>query len=91
MSEVPARSFRGQEHPLITVGNPGYSIVVRQDMSDDLAYRLARALDVDSTTHGVSEDIFYSPRHAPHAGAPTHPGASTYYDEVSARYTRSKT
>jgi TRAP-type uncharacterized transport system substrate-binding protein len=89
--EVPARSFRGQEHPLITVGNPGYSIVVRQDMSDDLAYRLARALDVDSTTHGVSEDIFYSPRHAPHAGAPTHPGASTYYDEVSARYTRSKT
>jgi TRAP-type uncharacterized transport system substrate-binding protein len=89
--EVPARSFRGQEHPLITVGNPGYSIVVREDMSDDLAYRLARALDVDSTTHGVSEDIFYSPRHAPHAGAPTHPGATNYYNEVSVRYTRSKT
>jgi TRAP-type uncharacterized transport system substrate-binding protein len=89
--EVPAKSFRGQDHPLITVGNPGYSIIVRQDMSDDLAYRLARALDVDSPTHGVSEDIFYSPRHAPHAGAPTHPGATAYYDEVSARYTRSKT
>jgi TRAP-type uncharacterized transport system substrate-binding protein len=59
--EVPARSFRGQEHPLITVGNPGYSIVVREDMPDDLAYRLARALDVDSTTHGVSEDIFCAP------------------------------
>jgi hypothetical protein len=63
---------------------------VRQDLPDDLVYRLARALDVDSPTHGVSEDIFYSTRHAPHAGAPTHPGATAYYEEVSARYKRSK-
>jgi TRAP-type uncharacterized transport system substrate-binding protein len=89
--EVPARTFRGQDKPLITVANPGYSIVVRQDMPDELAYRLARALDVDSPTHGVSEDIFYSPRHAPQAGAPTHPGATAYYDEVSARYNHRKT
>jgi TRAP-type uncharacterized transport system substrate-binding protein len=89
--DLPAGSFRGQDKPLTTVGNPGYSIVVREDLPDDLVYRLAKALDIDSPTHGVSEDIFYSPRHAPHAGAPTHPGAAAYYDEVSARYKRSKT
>jgi TRAP-type uncharacterized transport system substrate-binding protein len=86
--EVPARSFRGQDRPVITLANPGYSILVREDLPADLVYRLARALDVSSASHGVSEDIFYSPRHAPHAGAPLHPGASTYYDEVAARYAR---
>jgi len=84
--EVPARSFRGQDRPVLTVANPGYSILVREDLPADLVYRLARALDVSSSTHGVSEDIFYSTRHAPQAGAPLHPGAAAYYDEVAARY-----
>jgi TRAP-type uncharacterized transport system substrate-binding protein len=86
--EVPAKSFPGQNEPTLVVSNPGYSILVREDLPADLVYGLARALDVSSPTHGVTEDIFYSTRHAPHAGAPLHPGAETYYDEVSARYAR---
>jgi len=84
--EVPAHSFRGQDRPVLTVANPGYSILVREELADELVYRLARALDVASASHAVSEDIFYSTRHAPHAGAPLHPGAAAYYAEVSARY-----
>ena len=84
--DVPARSFRGQDRPVITLANPGYSILVREDLPNDLVYRLAKALDVSSASHAISEDIFYSTRHAPHAGAPTHAGAATYYDEVAARY-----
>src|SRR5665213_1964096 len=84
--DVPARSFRGQDRPVLTVANPGYSILVREDLPGDLVYRLARALDVSSATHAVSEDMFYSTRHAPHAGSPLHPGAAAYYDEVAARY-----
>lgn len=84
--EVPAKSFRGQDEPVITVANPGYSILVREELPDELVYRLAKALDVASPSHAVSEDIFYSPRHAPHAGAPLHPGAAAYYAEVSGRY-----
>jgi TRAP-type uncharacterized transport system substrate-binding protein len=86
--EVPARSFRGQDRAVTTLANPGYSILVRADLPDDLVYRLAKALDVSSASHAISEDIFYSTRHAPHAGAPTHPGAAAYYDEVAARYAR---
>lgn len=84
--EVPARSFRGQDKPVVTLANPGYSVLVRADLPDDTVYRLAKALDVSSASHAVSEDIFYSTRHAPHAGAPLHPGAATYYNEVAARY-----
>jgi hypothetical protein len=86
--EVPPRSFRGQEKMVTTLANPGYSILVREGLSDDVVHRLARALDVSSASHAVSEDIFYSTRHAPHAGAPLHPGAAAYYDNVSARYAR---
>ena len=84
--EVPARSFRGQEKMVTTLANPGYSILVREGLSDDVVHRLAQALDVSSASHAVSEDIFYSTRHAPHAGAPLHSGAASYYDDVSARY-----
>jgi TRAP-type uncharacterized transport system substrate-binding protein len=87
--EVPAKSFRGQDRPVITVANPGYSILVRADLPAELVYRLAKALDVSSASHAISEDIFYSTRHAPHAGAPAHPGASAYYDEVAGRYASS--
>lgn len=84
--EVPARSFRGQERPVITLANPGYAILVRESLPAELVGRLARALDVSSASHAVSEDIFYSPRHAPHAGAPLHPGAAAYYADAAARY-----
>jgi TRAP-type uncharacterized transport system substrate-binding protein len=87
--DVPAKSFRGQDRPVITVANPGYAILVREDLPADLVYRLAKALDVSSASHAISEDIFYSTRHAPHGGAPTHPGAAAYYDEVAGRYASS--
>jgi TRAP-type uncharacterized transport system substrate-binding protein len=84
--EVPPRSFRGQEKMVTTLANPGYSILVREGLSNDVVHRLARALDISSASHAVSEDIFYSSRHAPDAGAPLHAGAAGYYDDVSARY-----
>ena len=71
---IPPKTIRGQNQPVLTVGNRGYSILIRKDLSDDTVYRLARALDV---------------RHAGETGAPLHPGAAAYYDEVNARRARS--
>ena len=65
-----------------SVVNRGYPLIVGADMDTDLAYRLARALNEQSPRHDICEDIFYSPRHAPHTGAPLHPGAKRYYCEI---------
>jgi uncharacterized protein len=77
-------TLRGQTEPVVTVTNPGYPIIVHKDMPDDLAYRLAKALNEKSAHHAISEDIFYSIRHAPETNAPVHPGAARYYREMGA-------
>jgi TRAP transporter TAXI family solute receptor len=79
---IPPNTLRGQTQPVLTVGNPGYPIMIHKDMPDDLAYRLAKALNVSSPNHAIAEDIFYSPRHAPDTAAPLHPGAAKYYREL---------
>jgi uncharacterized protein len=76
---LPPGTLRGQKEPVITVTDPGYPIVINQDVPDDLAYRLAKALNDSSAHHWASEDIFYSIRHAPETYAPLHPGAARYY------------
>jgi TRAP-type uncharacterized transport system substrate-binding protein len=79
---VEPGTLRGQTEPMLTVGNPGYPIMVHKDLPDDIAYRLAKAINASSAHHWLSEDIFYSPRHAPDTSAPVHPGAARYYREI---------
>jgi len=79
---LPPGTVRGQTEPCLTVTDPGYPIIVNQDLPADLVYRLAKALNESSPAHWASEDIFYSTRHAPYAYAPLHPGAAKYYREL---------
>ncbi len=79
---LPSGTVRGQIEPCLTVTDPGYPIIVNQDLPADLVYRLAQALNELSPAHWASEDIFYSTRHAPYAYAPLHPGATKYYREL---------
>jgi len=78
---LPPGTLRGQKEPCLTVTDPGYPIVINKDIPNDVAYRLAKALNESSAHHWASEDIFYSIRHAPDTHAPLHPGASRYYQE----------
>jgi TRAP-type uncharacterized transport system substrate-binding protein len=75
-------TLRGQKEPVLTVTDPGYPIVVNKDVPNDVVYRLAKALNESSEHHWISEDIFYSIRHAPDTFAPLHPGAERYYREL---------
>jgi TRAP-type uncharacterized transport system substrate-binding protein len=75
-------TLRGQTEPVLTVTDPGYPIVINPAVPNDVAYRLAKALNVSSDNHWCSEDIFYSIRHAPETFCPVHPGAAKYYREV---------
>jgi len=79
---IPPGTLRGQKEPVLTVTDPGYPIIVNKDVPNDVVYRLAKALNESSPQHWVSEDIFYSIRHAPDTFAPLHPGAQRYYREV---------
>jgi uncharacterized protein len=79
---LPPGTVRGQTEPCLTVTDPGYPIIVNQDLPADVVYRLAKALNEASLAHWASEDIFYSPRHAPDTYAPLHPGAERYYREI---------
>jgi TRAP-type uncharacterized transport system substrate-binding protein len=79
---LPPGTLRGQTEPVITVTDPGYPIVINKDVPNEVAYRLAKALNESSAHHWVTEDIFYSVRHAPDTYAPVHPGAARYYREM---------
>jgi len=79
---LPPGTVRGQKEPCLTVTDPGYPIVINKDVPDDVAYRLAKALNESSAHHWASEDIFYSTRHAPQTYAPLHPGAARYYRDL---------
>lgn len=79
---IPAGIFRTQAQPITALENGGYPLIVGAQMPDDLAYRLARAIDQSFPRHWVTEDIFYSPKHAPDTGCPLHQGAARYYREI---------
>ncbi len=79
---LPPGTLRGQTEPWLTVTDPGYPIVINKDIPDDVALRLAKALNESSDHHWASEDIFYSIRHAPDTYAPIHPGAAQYYRQL---------
>jgi len=78
---IPPGTLRGQTEPCLAVTNPGFELVINKDLPDDIAYLLAKALNVSSAQHWVAQDVFYSIRHAPETSAPLHPGAARYYKE----------
>jgi hypothetical protein len=78
---IPPGTLRGQTEPCLAVTNPGFELVINKDLPDDIAYLLAKALNVSSAQHSVAQDVFYSIRHAPETSAPLHPGAARYYKE----------
>ena len=78
---IPAGTLKGQTEPVLAVTNPGFELIVNKDLPDDVAYRLAKALNESSPQHWVAQDVFYSIRHAPETSAPLHPGAARYYKE----------
>lgn len=81
MIEPDAMRGLNETEPCLTVTNPGFDIIVNKNLADDVAYRLAEALNETSERHWASQDVFYSIRHAPQTLAPLHPGAERYYRE----------
>jgi TRAP-type uncharacterized transport system substrate-binding protein len=79
---IPAVSFPNQAQAVTAVENGGYPLIVGAQMEEERAYRLARAIDESFPRHWVSEDVFYSSKHAPDTGCQLHPGAARYYREV---------
>jgi hypothetical protein len=67
--------------PCLTVTNPGFDLVIGNHVPDDMAYRLAKALNETSERAWMAQDVFYSVRHAPETPTPLHPGAARYYRE----------
>ena len=70
--------------PCLTVTNPGFDLVIGAHVPDDVAYRLAKALNETSERAWMSQDVFYALRHAPETPTPIHPGAARYYRERGA-------
>lgn len=75
------RGLEDMAEPCLTVTNPGFDLIVNKSMPDDVAYRLAKALNETNEKHWAAQDVFYSILHAPQALGPLHPGAARYYRE----------
>ena len=67
--------------PCLTITNPGFDLVIGAHVPDDMAYRLAKALNETSERAWMAQDVFYALRHAPETPTPLHPGAARYYRE----------
>jgi uncharacterized protein len=70
--------------PCLTITNPGFDLVIGAHVPDDMAYRLAKALNETSERAWMAQDVFYAVRHAPATPTPLHPGAARYYREQGA-------
>jgi hypothetical protein len=67
--------------PCLTITNPGFDLVIGTHVPDEMAYRLAKALNETSERAWMAQDVFYALRHAPETPTPLHPGAARYYRE----------
>jgi TRAP transporter TAXI family solute receptor len=78
---IPNRLVRGITEPVPTVQRPPQVIYAREDMPEDLAYTIARALDESRHLFRLTHIPFsYDPRTASaDVGVPLHPGAARYY------------
>lgn len=86
MTTIAPDFMRGlaNTEPCLTVTNPGFDLVVSERLPDDVAYRLAKALNETSERAWAAQDVFYSIRHAAETPTPLHPGAARYYREQGA-------
>lgn len=80
---VPAGLLRGLDRPIDTVARSGQVVYGRDDMPEDFAYLLAKAMDEESPRFiWTIMSLSYNPRTAPRAlDVPLHPGAARYYRE----------
>lgn len=83
MTAIAPDFMRGLKNtePCLTVTNPGFDLVISDRLPEDVAYRLAKALNETSERAWASQDVFYSIRHAAETPTPLHPGAARYYRE----------
>lgn len=86
---IPSGSYKGVEDAISTVSVQALW-VVREDLSDELAYELTRALWRDNHAywlHRVLPDSALSVNHSLDGiGIPLHPGAKRYYNEIGKRF-----
>jgi TRAP-type uncharacterized transport system substrate-binding protein len=81
---IPVGLFRGVDAPVPALVRTGTVIYGRDDMPDDFAYTLARALDEQQhLLQWVNVEYSYNPHTVWKAyGVPLHPAAERYYREV---------
>jgi uncharacterized protein len=81
--DIPVGLFRSIDHPIPTVIRSGTVLYGRDDMPDDFAYTLAKAMDEhQDRLQWVSINYSYNPHTVWKAfGVPLHPGAARYYRE----------
>ena len=80
---TPANTFKGVDYPVLTIDN-GIELICAKQLSDDLAYKLAKAIVENLDCIGK----IYAPAKAitpqlvaTEIGNPFHPGALKYYKE----------
>ncbi|MBI3940809.1 MAG: hypothetical protein HY315_08240 [Acidobacteria bacterium] len=94
---VPAHTYPGQDAPFLAPDFAGWLIVVREDMDDDLAYRLAKivvekrdqreaaanygGVTFPGSSNPTPEDMTEFGRKVSTISIPLHPGAQRYYQE----------
>jgi TRAP-type uncharacterized transport system substrate-binding protein len=80
---IPHQLMRGVMGDIPSVARPPHVIYGRDDMPEDFAYLLTKALDEN---RNLFREVFipfsYDPRTVAHSGMPLHPGAERYYREV---------
>jgi len=81
--DIPNGLLRGIHRPIPTVTRSGHAVYGRDDMPNDFAYAVARALDRHQDLLEWSHlNLSYNPRTVTRAiGVPLHPGAARYYRE----------
>ncbi len=80
---LPFGYFRGVDRPIPTLGRTGTAIYGREDMPDDFAYTLAKAMDEHQDLLQCTHmNYSYNPHTVWKAfDVPLHPGAARYYKE----------
>ncbi len=84
LAPVPVGLLKGIDKPMTTLARNGQSVFGRQDLPEDFAYDVARALDENrGGLKYLNRPYFYDPRTVWKGigGLPLHPGAESYYRE----------
>jgi TRAP-type uncharacterized transport system substrate-binding protein len=84
IAPVPVGLLKGIDKPMTTLARNGQSVFGRQDMPDDFAYAVARALDEDrAKLKYLNRPYFYDSQTVWQGigGVPLHAGAERYYRE----------